>query len=216
MAYPLSDQDRDAVLEIFNIGVGRAADSLSRLMHNQQKVALNVPEIGVIPPDEFPKELVRFTETSLAIKSAISGSLNGITVMIFFEPEIEWIIKHCLSEKEKRRFEAGTFQVPLLMEISNIITASILTQFTNLLDLPVFGLTPENIVSKKGDTLKSLFYDLPPFQPILLSVNTEFTDHKKVIEIPFLFLMEFESVKTLVKAIHSKGGIEYLKHAVIL
>jgi chemotaxis protein CheC len=202
----LPDSDKDLLKEFFNHGVGKAATALSHLMHKRQAITLTVPDIRVIPPDEFPKELARFTETVLAVKSEVKGTVNGITVLIFFEEEIEWIVQHCLSDREKERMEAGTLKVPLLLEISNILTASVLTQFTNVLGLHALGLPPESGVSHRGDTLRSLFYDLDPFQPIVFSVTTEFIDHNKVIEIPFLFLLEYESLTTLLAALHKKGS----------
>ena len=202
--------EKDLLREVFNIGVSKAADALSMLLKNRKAIMLTVPDIKIIWPQELPSELKKFDETVLAVRSKLQGDINGISVLLFYSEHVDWIVQNSLSERELHREDFEQMRLSLLLEMSNILTGAVLTQFSNILGLEVQGMPPECIVTEPGRSMESIICELPPCQPIVLSVKTDFLDKQLVIELPLLIVLEIASLSTILNTIRQKGINENL------
>ena len=82
MEYKLSDLEIDALTEIFNIGVGRAADSLNKMV--SKTVELTIPIVEILPNNEAKIKL-DFSEsfTISAVTQKFVGDFNGQAFLMF-------------------------------------------------------------------------------------------------------------------------------------
>jgi chemotaxis protein CheC len=80
----LDDLERDALTEIVNIGVSRAASSLRKMIGDQ--VLLSVPSIEVVSQRRAAR-LISERETSelVAVRQDFSGPFSGRALLIFPE-----------------------------------------------------------------------------------------------------------------------------------
>jgi chemotaxis protein CheC len=205
MYIQISELEKDILRETMNLALSKAADSFSRLLHSKQPITITVPAVRIITPDVFSQDLLQFPEVKLVIRTKLEGELSGVSLLLFFEAEMQWILRHALTERELKQPGAEVLQIPLLLEMSNILTGAILTQFSDLLQVRNIGLPPESIIPETGAKLEELIFDLPHSQPIVLTVFTDFKDQNKVIELPLLLVLESASLFRILNIIREKG-----------
>jgi chemotaxis protein CheC len=81
----LNEAQRDALVELLNIGFGRAGASLSRL--TGQRVLLDVPEVAMCPVDQLNATLAAFINDEVAsVHQVFSGPVAGDALLILDPP----------------------------------------------------------------------------------------------------------------------------------
>ena len=197
--------EKDILKEIFNVGISKAADALSSLLKTNRGIILTVPDIKIIGPNEVAQEIRNYDEAVLAIRSKLQGDMKGLTVLLFFDRQIEWIIQHSVSERTLHHEQLSRLRMSVLLEIGNILTGAVLTQFANILGIEVQGLPPEGMVVTETNSVENIICDLPPCQPIVLSIKTDFLDRETVIELPLLIVLVISSLSAILNNIRDKG-----------
>jgi chemotaxis protein CheC len=79
-----TEEQRDALQEVANVGMGHAGARLAQLLSSF--VALSVPRIRVIERDELPAaldEMMAFTDNVTAVRQGFKSDINGEAVVIF-------------------------------------------------------------------------------------------------------------------------------------
>ena len=78
----LTDNHVDALKELINIGVGRAAGVLNQMVRSH--IILQVPAVKVLRIDQLAEELVEFGEGPLAVVSLdFQGAFSGVAELLF-------------------------------------------------------------------------------------------------------------------------------------
>ena len=124
-------KEQEIANEIVNLGLKKAAESMA--FFTKEKVELtgiNVKREGLSKIDEvFPCET---NELKYVLTTEIMGDLQGICYLIFSEQEVQKILgvslpKSILEDAEK----LAVMSDAILLEMDNIIVASVVTQFSN-------------------------------------------------------------------------------------
>ena len=77
----LTARQEDALIELLNIGFGRAAASLSQLTGH--RVLLDVPQVTIRPVEEVPEALGGVIQTDVAsVHQIFSGQVSGDALLI--------------------------------------------------------------------------------------------------------------------------------------
>jgi chemotaxis protein CheC len=84
---PLTDLERDALAELSNIAMARAAISLRQMV--QHEVLLSVPSVEILTR-QAAVQLVTKEERLVAIRQDFSGVLSGRALLIFPEAGRNW------------------------------------------------------------------------------------------------------------------------------
>ena len=94
----LDDLQRDALGELFNIGVGRAANALSQIVSSE--VMLSVPNVDLVTVAEVKEMLVKneFRHFS-TVSQYFEGPFNAEAVLIFPESNALVIVSHMLGHE---------------------------------------------------------------------------------------------------------------------
>lgn len=148
----LSEVEKDALIEIGNIGMSRAGKQLSILLNSA--VNITIPKINLLAAKEIPNEGFFDVDRNLAyVCQSLSNDLIGRAVLIF-NREHTSMLTHAiigdmpkLSEKEVRACEQEA-----MLEIGNIIITSCISAIVNMLDKKVKLSTP----LYNEDTIKNL------------------------------------------------------------
>jgi chemotaxis protein CheC len=162
--FALSELELDALTEVVNIGVARAATSLRDMVGEQ--VFLSVPSVAITSPTRAA-ELIRERETSflIAVRQGFQGDLSGSALLIF--PEMKSL--------ELVRAVAGThlsledileLEQEALAEIGNVILNSCMATIANLLRRKLTISLPEILTGSAEDLFKkspSLLRDIVLF-----------------------------------------------------
>ena len=81
MTVQLDAEQIDALSEIFNIGVGKAAAAMGALMRDE--VLLSVPHVSIFTVSEAAQQLGAAGSTMYGVRQPFRGALNGDALLIF-------------------------------------------------------------------------------------------------------------------------------------
>ena len=137
----LNHIETDVAKEIINIGLSKAADSLS--FFSQQKVIIRSSELVFKSIADAKKLSNKEGDKIHVLTTDIVGELAGVCYLVFSEQEVDKLLKISLPasilEDEAQKLEMSD---AILKEADNIISASVITQFSNLLNFNIHGGIP--------------------------------------------------------------------------
>src|SRR5262245_54000308 len=115
----LTALQQDALVEVLNIGFGRAAAALSKL--TGQRVQLEVPQIAICPLDELGDSLRPMIEGNVAsVHQVFSGSVVGDALLVI-DQQSAAILKELLTNEKALPLEIDASAREVLTEIGNIL-----------------------------------------------------------------------------------------------
>ena len=93
----LSDIERDALAEIANIGVSRAAASLRQMVGEQ--VLLSVPAVSIVDRKGLPRLVERGNAQRLvAVQQSFEGPFSGRALLIFPEAQSLELVRSIVGD----------------------------------------------------------------------------------------------------------------------
>jgi chemotaxis protein CheC len=129
--FELTDLERDALTEIINIGVSRAARNLSRMVRDQ--VHLSVPRTEVMNREQAAQHLSGHGHNNLvAVGQDFRGSFSGQALLIFPETKSLELVRTILDENLTLE-EIVDLEQEALAEIGNIVLNGCLVVMANML-----------------------------------------------------------------------------------
>ena len=137
----LTEIQIDALTEVVNIGVGKAANSLSDIL--SEHVVLKVPSVKVFPLTKLPKVISSFdTETHSTVLQAFQGDFAG-TLALVFPPESAARLVSALTGGETDSPNLDAVRSGTLVEVGNIVINAILGTMGNMLESNFIFSLPE-------------------------------------------------------------------------
>lgn len=147
--------DHDALTELFNIGLHKAAASLSEL--TGQRIIVDLPRLWVCPVEETHLRLRELIEGELAtVHQVFMGSMTGDAVLVL-EYENASRLAALLTKGEVAvdgRLDQSAREV--LAEVGNVILSSCLSAFGDMLHVAVSFSVPRIHVESLDGLLRSL------------------------------------------------------------
>ena len=187
---PLSELEQDALAELSNMAMARAANSLRQMVNHQ--VELSVPRVEIVSKETATRLIAKPTNATLvAIRQDFTGAFSGRALLIFPES----------SSLELVRVVVGS-QLPLedivnledeaLAETGNIILNSWVATIANLLKS---GLKMSLPTVVRGDS--SQMFKSDESQSLVLFLHIKFEISTKEIRGYVALLMDIPSVEEL-------------------
>ena len=137
----LTDLQRDAISELLNIGMGRAADALSQMAH--EEVQLSVPFVNLLPVNDVPRLLGEQPADAITgVKQQFTGVFWGDALLLFPEAQSLELVRILLDDIVPLERMADMKQ-DAFMEIGNIILNACLGSLANLLSSEIGSSLPE-------------------------------------------------------------------------
>lgn len=197
----------DLAKEIINIALAKAADSLSFFIKNK-KILLKVCSVSFEKYTEASNVCTKQAPSVIVLKTEIKGNLNGNCYLFFSEEEQEKITSIVSPGIENLSSEAKTeMEKAILMEIDNIVTASVVTQFSNLLNLKIYGYIPLYHKLKADELIDFIKNDNKDFKSIL-KIKTELYDSEFDINPEFVWFINHEIFVNCIKGMAPKSNTE--------
>ena len=167
----LTESQRDALVELLNIGFGRAGAALSKL--TGQRILLEVPQVAVHPVAQLDASLGRVTATKVAsVHQVFAGPVGGDALLIL-DPVAASTLKELLTDEPALPLELDASSREVLTEVGNVILSSCLSAFGDMLQVTVSFSVPRIHVESLEGLLRSLQVDHSDVQYMLL-VATRF------------------------------------------
>ena len=164
----LSQDQKDALQEIANIGMGQAGASIARVL--DEFVQLSIPRILVVPPQEVPAALASAVgdRTVSAVRQAFHSAMRGEAIVIYGE-------NRCNDLADLMGYERDldhSSERELLLDISNILVGACL------------GGIAEQLAMSIGFSAPSLLVDAVPIEDLLTSCDISW-DTALLVEVSF-------------------------------
>jgi chemotaxis protein CheC len=199
MEFEITDVEKDIIKEILNIGLAKAADSFAIIA--RQNVILNVPSVEVTDANELGNILGKSRHSDTVIKSVIMGDLKGKTYIVFTEDQANKLAAACFGSETSYQGNFNFMKRSLLLETSNILTGSILTQLANILDKKIYGKIPTLVPYSRRREPEEYLEELDATKQFVMTVVTKFTNLGTQIELPLMVVFELASVSDIVQKI---------------
>jgi chemotaxis protein CheC len=137
----LTGLQQDALVELLNIGFGRAGASLSKL--TGQRVLLEVPEVAVYPVAQLEASLGRLSASKVAsVHQVFTGPVAGDALLVLDEVAAS-TLKELLTDEPALPLELDVSSREVLTEVGNILLNACIGTFGNLLRVPVAFSVPD-------------------------------------------------------------------------
>lgn len=200
MAVELSKVELDITKEIINIGLSKAADSLSFFI--KDKVLIQHLDLQINSTSYAPLSRKQEAGKTYLLTTNILGDINGKSYLVLNDTEVEKFVGTNIPDSIKNNdVEKSKMTDALLLEIDNIITASVVTQFSNILRFKMYGGVPM-LDTFQQDQLNTHLNDSNPDQCNVMYFNSRFITKNLDINPEFIWLMGdkfFTGVKNVVK-----------------
>ena len=151
MKMEFTDKQRDAITEILNIAIGRAANSLNQMV--KEEIILSIPEISFYSQDRAVSAYRDLFEGPVAaVKQHFQSSFSGDALLVFPERQSLTLVQHILGglvdESSMTELEQET-----MSEVGNVVLNACLGSLADQLGTPIKSSLPEY----STQSLKSLF-----------------------------------------------------------
>ena len=206
MKLELTELEKDIIKELVNIGLARAADSFAII--SKERVLLTVPELSLIDAPQVLDLINTYKGTHAFIQSDIKGDFNGATLMLFSEAHVTRLTEVCLGGKKNLGPNPAAMTESLLLEISNIITGALVTQLANILKANIYGSPPKVPHDDLAQSLNDLFQQHPLFQPVVVTVLTQFTDSSRQVDLPLFLFFDADTIIKILTIIRNTSDTQ--------
>ncbi|MGD1843350.1 MAG: chemotaxis protein CheC [Thermonemataceae bacterium] len=165
----LSNYEFDITKELFSISLANAADAFSKMAN--EKVLLQGFEAKFIEMDDLNAIVKQFSEEKVYIlRTEIKGKLRGRTYLLFHQKDIQTIFKIFAPPAVHEMAADGQLtdiQQDILLELDNILSAAMVTQLSNFLDIFIYGDIPKYSYFNNQKLTNLFAKDMKAFESIL-------------------------------------------------
>lgn len=154
----LTPLETDALTELFNIGLHRAAASLSQLTN--ERVLVDLPRLWICPITELKSRLTDVVDGELATVHQIFRGPVGGDAVLMLEYDKAAMLANLMTDGEVA--QAGLIDQSareVLSEIGNIVLSSCLSAFGNILEVAVSFSVPRIHIESLEGLMRSLLIE---------------------------------------------------------
>src|ERR1700733_5801946 len=187
---PLTDLERDALGELSNIAMARAANSLRQMVEYQ--VVLSVPSVDIVSKETATQLIGKSNNPTLvAIRQDFTGAFSGRALLMFPETSSLELVRIVVGQQLSLD-DIGNLEDEALAETGNIILNSWIATTANLLKSGLKMSLPPVV---RGDS-RQMFHSGDK-QNLVLFLHIKFEISTKEIRGYVALLMDIPSVDEL-------------------
>ena len=185
---------QDALIELVNIGLARAADALSRM--TGKHVTLNVPMLEIRPMGELPDALIQSLDGELAsVHQIFDGTVAGDALLLLKSADALKLTALLTGEPAQSLSQASTREA--MSELGNILLNALLGTFGNLLRVQVHFMLPRLHLDALSGVLSSLAVAQRELKQAVI-VHTGFSLREDAIQGFLVLVMESSALDRLI------------------
>ena len=194
----LTSVQQDALIELLNIGFGRAAASLSELTGH--RVVLEVPEVSIHPISALKPVLSRVTTEDVAsVHQIFSGPVSGDALLIL-NHSAAGMLKQLLTDEPPLPLVVDASAREVLTEVGNILLNACLGTFGNLLKVQVSFSVPHLNLDTLHGVLESLMINRETLRYALV-VHAGFRLRDAEVRGMLVIVLSVASLDKLIRAV---------------
>jgi len=145
----LSEMEIDALTEVFNVGAGRAALTLSEIIG--EEVMLSVPSLKVLNASEVSPAVLAVRDGQFAtVSQMFTGPFNAEAVLLFTENYALEIVREMMGSQMSID-DLAEFEQEAMSELGNIILNASLSAMADMLGITLNSSLPHYSISSRQD-----------------------------------------------------------------
>lgn len=184
----------DALAEVFNIGAGRAASSLSEIVGSDVK--LSVPRVEFFKSSEINASALNLTSNRIgAVRQHFSGSIEAEVMLLFTEERALNIVREMMGSDASIE-ELAEYEQEAMCELGNIILNACISAIADILGVTLDTTLPIYSVDSTELILSQIVSDAG--QPVMLVLHINMTIEKHDSQGNLAFILSSTSLKELI------------------
>lgn len=199
----MTELEKDILRELMNIILAKAGDSFAKI--SRQEVLINVPALYEIDKKTALKELFENTNIEVIVQSEIKGDIYAHTLIFFSDEQIDLFEAVCLKEGPVMK----SMRESLLLEISNIVTGTLVSYLADILKINIYGSVPNAPIYRESINAEELLLDLDLTRPVLFTVNTIFQTSHHQIDMPMVLMFDVPNLEKVLGLVRKINKEEY-------
>lgn len=189
----LSELQTDALTEVFNIGAGRAASSLSEIVG--EEVKLSVPCLQFIHPKEINIQTLSLNSARLgAVTQQFFGPINAEALLLFSEERALEIV-HDMMGSQVSIEELAEFEQEAMSELGNIILNACMSAMADILSISLQSSLPHYSVDSTEKILRKIVAEAD--QDVMMLLHIDLSIVKRHSQGYMVFLLSSSSLHEL-------------------
>ncbi len=149
----LSTDQIDALRELINIGVGKAASVLNDMVNCH--ITLQVPYIKILSPESLKDEMEELGKFRVsAVRLGFKGPFSGSAALVF-PPDSASKLVAVLTEEESKTSDLDSLRIGTLSEVGNIVINGVMGSISNVLEQSINYSLPNYIEDSIENLLAS-------------------------------------------------------------
>lgn len=132
----LNTTEKKVAEDLFNAGFKKAAQSFSSISRQEINIEMTDVEVSRVWENNYHAHQGVLT----LLTTDIIGELNGKSYLIFNQDECNTLYEACFPNKDDKNREM--LEEAFLKELDNILSASMITEFSNFLQASIYGDVP--------------------------------------------------------------------------
>ena len=194
----LNSVQHDALVELLNIGFGRAGASLSKL--TQQRVLLDVPQVAIHPVSHLNKSLGRLVDERVAsVHQVFSGPVAG-DALLLLDPIAAATLTELLTDVPALSLDLDPSTREVFTEVGNIVLNACIGTFGNMLEVPVSFSVPDVDVTSMTTVIDRMLETGDAFRYALI-ITAGFRLRDSAVTGYVVIVLTVQSLKRLVEAL---------------
>ncbi|MFZ6639894.1 chemotaxis protein CheX [Undibacterium sp. TC4M20W] len=190
----LTELHLDALSEVFNVGAGRAAASLSDIVG--EEVRLSVPSVEIRKSSEIDVSSMGLQSDRFgAVHQTFSGSFEAEAILLFTEEHALKIVRDMMGSQISLE-DLAEFEQEAMCELGNIILNACLSAMADMLNIPLNCSLPDYSVASTEEIFRRVSNDLQ--QPYVLLLHIDLAIESRHSEGHLIFLLSSTSLTDLV------------------
>ncbi|MDO9169623.1 MAG: chemotaxis protein CheC [Methylobacter sp.] len=190
----LNELQLDALTEVFSIGAGRAALSLSEIVGDE--VRISVPSVQVISSNDISSTTLSLNSGRFgAVSQNFSGPFNAEALLLFTEEQALKIVSDMMDSQMSLE-ELAEFEHEAMCELGNIILNACLSAMADILNFTLDSSLPNYTVASADDILMRLKKNTN--QPYIMILHIDLAIENQRTAGNLVFLLSSASLTNLV------------------
>jgi chemotaxis protein CheC len=204
----LTSLQQDALVELLNIGFGRAGAALSDLTGH--RVILEVPEVSIHPISSLAPALRSLADEDVAsVHQIFSGPVAG-DALLMLNYSAAGMLKQLLTDEEPLPLSVDASAREVLTEVGNILLNACLGTFGNLLKVQVSFSVPRLTLDSLHHVLESLVIQREGIRYALV-VHAGFRLRDEEVRGVIVIVLSVASLDKLIRAVEAwehRNGVD--------
>ena len=194
----LNTVQHDTLVELLNIGFGRAGASLSKL--TQQRVLLEVPQVAIHPVSHLNESLGRLVDERVAsVHQVFSGPVAG-DALLLLDPIAAATLTELLTDVPALSLDLDPSTREVFTEVGNIVLNACIGTFGNMLGVPMSFSVPDVDVTSMTNVLDRMLETGDAFRYALI-VTAGFRLRDSAVTGYVVIVLTVQSLKRLLDAL---------------